>query len=201
MLENYPAYLMFINDRIAKFFEMQKPYISCSKGCAKCCKNAQFPYSEIEIKYLLSGFLQLDEGTKAVIENNINKVLEQKKNFNGEEFFYDCPFLINDVCSVYHYRGLVCRTFGLLARGVDGRMKIPFCAYEGLNYSNVLDLEKREISKEKVEALNFPEKPAGFNISYTFLTDSDFEKTFNFKFGEKKSLIDWFIPESSDGVG
>ena len=190
MLQNYLLYLSFINGKLEKFFNRQKPYIMCEKGCGKCCKNAQFPFSKIEFDFLLAGVCRLPEETKQIIWNNIAKVLEQRENFKGKKFLYDCPFLINDVCSVYPYRGIVCRTFGLMSKGADGRIKVPFCCFEGYNYSNVIDLETRKIS-----AKGFEEEPLGFNISYEFLTDPDFEKGFKFEFGEKKPLIEWFIKQ------
>ena len=61
MLANYITYLNFIDEKLKKFFERQKPYIFCKKGCTKCCKNAQFPYSSIETAYLISGFMKLDK--------------------------------------------------------------------------------------------------------------------------------------------
>lgn len=193
MFTNYERYLKFITSKIDKFFEMQKPFIFCKKGCAKCCKNAEFPFSLIELKYLLTGFLQLDKETQNIIEENLNKVKKQKEEFEGENFKYDCPFLINDVCSVYEYRGVICRSFGLLSNGLDDRVKVPFCCYEGYNYSNVIDMETKKISAEKVKAGNFTEEPYGFNVNYQYLTDKDFENEFNFEFGDKKCLIDWFI--------
>ena len=61
MLENYIKYLKIVDSKLQKFFEIQKPYIFCKKGCANCCKNAQFPYSRIEMLYLLEGAVKLSE--------------------------------------------------------------------------------------------------------------------------------------------
>lgn len=193
MFTNYERYLRFIGSKIDKFFERQKPFIFCKKGCAKCCKDAEFPFSLIELKYLLTGFLQLDKETQNIIEENLNRIKKEKEEFKGEKFRYDCPFLINDVCSVYEHRGVICRSFGLLSNGTDGRVKVPFCCYEGYNYSNVIDMETKKISAEKVKAGNFPEQPYAFNVNYNYLTDKDFEEEFNFEFGEKRCLIDWFL--------
>ena len=139
MLENYLTYLVFLNTKLTKFFASQKQFIFCQKGCARCCKNAEFPYSQIELKYLLYGYLKLDKETRNKIEENIKQVVDEKSKYKGDAFRYTCPFLIDDVCSVYDYRGIVCRTFGLLTKGVDDKVKVPFCCYEGLNYSNVMD--------------------------------------------------------------
>ena len=190
MTEDYKKYLKYLNEKLSKFFESQKEYIKCSKGCSKCCEKGEYPYSETELKYLLSGFLELDKKTQDIIEQNILEVIEQKKN-TDEKFLYKCPFLINNACSVYEYRGIICRTFGLID-STNEPAKLPFCAYEGLNYSNVADSEQNIITEKKYKQSGSLNKPLGFNISYDLLTSEKVENVFNFKFGDKKSLIDWF---------
>ena len=193
MIQNYITYLNFIDEKLKKFFARQKPYIFCKKGCGKCCKNAQFPYSSIETAYLLYGFMQLDKSVQDKVDLNLQKVIEEKRKFTGKKFRYNCPFLVDDVCCVYEYRGLVCRSFGLMTNGINGKIQVPFCCYEGLNYSNVMDDEGKKVSKEKFEKLKVEEEPVAFNVSYEFLTDPDFERGFNFSFGEKKPLIEWLM--------
>ena len=192
ILENYLKYLAFLNKKFDEFFISQKPYIFCKKGCALCCKNAEFPYSKIEFIYLLSGLKSLDKQTATGILTNIQKLISLKKKNKQPKFLYDCPFLTDNVCSIYPYRGLVCRTFGLLSIGKNGNVKIPFCSSMGLNYSNILDKEKRQLSSELFEKSGYKEKPVGFNIEYDFITNKKFEEKFGFSFGDKKPLIDWF---------
>lgn len=194
MTDNYTNYLSFIDTKISGFFEKQKPYIFCKKGCGKCCQNAQFPYSQIEITHLLNGYRKLDYNIKQQVLENITKINKQKNEFKDkkEQFKYDCPFLINNECSVYEYRGIVCRTFGLITlNNESGKMMLPFCAYQGLNYSNVLEPDSGVISTDKFKKGKFLQEPLSFNVSYEFLTDTDFEYSFKFEFGERKALIDW----------
>lgn len=195
MIENYEKYLEYLNGKLGEFFEKQKDYIKCQKGCAKCCKNAEFPFSFLEFKYLMQGFMTLEKEKQDLIEDNIFKIIEDKKIFTGKKFSYDCPFLIDDVCSVYKYRGIVCRTFGLLIPDSNDadNTKIPFCYKEGLNYSNVFDEEMNTLSTKKFEELGFKTPPLGFNVSHTYLTSEYFETNYNLKFGAKNILIDWFI--------
>lgn len=188
---NYENYLAFVQEKLNKFFKAQSPFIACKEGCAHCCKNAQFPYSQMEFNYLIYGSLSIDKEIQSQIEKNIEKVLKDKKEFQGEKFRYDCPFLINNSCSVYQHRGLICRAFGLLEICHQDKLKIPFCHELGLNYANVVDNDKKIISEEKYKALNVEEQPLSYNVGYNFLTSEEIENSFNFKFGEKKSLIDW----------
>ncbi len=195
MFENYEKYLEFLNEKLQKFFESQKPFIFCHKGCAKCCKKAQFPYSLLEIRYLLSGFLKLDKETQDKIEENLQSIVKKKKKFRGKVFKYECPFLIDDVCSVYEYRGVICRTFGLMTNTIEQKLRAPFCYEKGLNYSNVMNIRTRKISPRKYKKLGVKEEPLCFNVSYKFLTDRSFEEDFNIRFGEVKPLINWFLDE------
>lgn len=193
MIENYLTYLKFLDTKFEAFFEKQKPYVFCKKGCGLCCKNARFPYSQIEMIYLLSGLQKQDDATILKVMDNIKKVKAAKKEFEGERFLHDCPFLIDNICSVYAYRGIICRSFGLMMVGSDGKINVPFCCFDGYNYSNVMDDDGKNVSAEKFKSLQVKEEPIAFNISYNNLTDSDIETGFHFKFGEKKPLIDWFM--------
>ncbi len=193
MFENYEKYLTFLNSELEKFFTAQAPYIFCKRGCSKCCQNAEFPYSELEAAYLCRGFKQLDENTQNIISNNINKIKQEKAAFKGTKFLYTCPFLTDNACSVYQYRGIICRTFGLIANDDSEKAKLPFCFSEGLNYSNVVDLEKNQITQEKYIQSGIKTPPLGYNISYDFLTNPKFESIFKINFGGKKPLIDWFL--------
>ncbi len=189
MLNNYLKYLNMLDEKLNQFFEKQKPYIFCKKGCAKCCKNARYPFSEIEFQYLITGYKTLPENTKQKICSNIKNILE-KKNIN-EDFNYQCPFLIDDICSIYKYRGIICRTFGLLNTAEPKGTEIPFCTLEGLNYSNVYDTKERRISEKMFAKLHIQQEPIVFNVRYDFLTSQDFGNSYGFKFGEVQPLIKW----------
>ena len=194
-LNNYLTFLTFIQQKIDKYFEKQAPYIFCKRGCGMCCKHAQFPYTRIEIRLLLLGYSQLPEDKLKIIDNNITQILEKRKKYRGKKFLYDCPFLINNECSIYNYRGLICRTFGLMLNGSNGHVQVPFCCFKGYNYSNVLNLRTKMISVRKFKKLGVKQEPASYNLEYFSLIDESFERGFNFKFGEKKALIDWFVED------
>jgi len=67
-------------------------YTPCHKGCCECC-HIEVAVSTLEVKY---------------IENHLAIV----PNWNGNiKQFYGapCPFLTNNLCSIYKYRPFVCR--------------------------------------------------------------------------------------------
>lgn len=185
-ISNYMFYLSYLNKKLDGFFKAQAPYIKCQKGCSKCCQNGIYPFSRIEFDYLMVGFLQLPIEIQQKITAKINKIKKAKSEI------YECPFLINNACSVYDFRGIICRSFGLMAiNNEGGSAKIPFCAFSGLNYSNVVDFDTKIISQEKFDKLGVKEEPLAYNVSYQFLTSKEIEKNFEINFGEKKPLIDW----------
>ena len=194
---NFINYLNFIQEKLDRFFEAQSPFIFCSKGCGRCCKNQIFPYSQIEIQNLIVGASKLDSATQKTIENNIDTVLHNKQKFDKNKkikkrFFYDCPFLINNVCSIYEYRGIVCRAFGLMTKYEDDATGVPFCCFDGLNYSNVINLKTKKLSTRKYKKLKTEKTPNIYHVTYKELTDEALANGFGFKFGEIKPMIDWF---------
>lgn len=191
-LQNYLKYLMYIQSKLDKFFAAQTPYIFCEKGCSKCCKNARFPYSDVEMKYLILGTQTLELKVQKQIEQKIDEIIKEKERLNGKKIYHDCPFLIDGSCAVYNYRGVVCRAFGLMTNKDDKTLGVPMCCFEGLNYSNVVNLKTKKISVYKFKKLKTDIEPLSYNASYNFLTDNDFERIFDFSFGEKKFMLDWF---------
>ena len=193
MIENYTRFLEFLNEKLNTFFEEQKPYIFCKKGCSLCCQNAEFPYSKLEASYLKLGYVRLDKNIRDIVTNNIIQIKKEKADCKEEKFLYTCPFLINDVCSVYEYRGIICRTFGLITDNDKDNVNVPFCHKFGLNYSNVTDLETKKITEKKWKESGISVEPHEFNnVSYKHLTGEKIEEIFEIKFEEKRPLIDWF---------
>ena len=191
MLDKYLEFLEYLMGSLNNYFTSQAPYIECKMGCSKCCSNGDYPFSEIEVELLKIGFNKLDAEKKQKILNNIQKIIKDKEECpNKDEFRYPCPFLTDNVCSVYDYRGIICRTFGLIYIKEGAKMQIPFCAYEGLNYSNVLDKEKDMLDADKMKALGIEVEPKAYNIHYDFLTSDKVAHDFQFEYGKKNSLIE-----------
>lgn len=186
-ISNYMFYMAYLNKKLEGFFAQQAPYIFCKKGCSKCCQNGEYPFSKIEFDYLMVGCLQLPIEIQQKIKAKIKKIKDAKQKT------YECPFLFNNSCSVYEFRGIICRSFGLMSINNDGGFsKIPFCAFKGLNYSNVVEHKTKIVSVEKFKKLGVEEEPLAYNVSYSFLTSPEIEKNFEINFGDKKPLIDWF---------
>ena len=186
MIERYKEYLDFLDSKLEKMFNSQAPFIKCQRGCAYCCKEGEYPISELEYIYLMLYYNTLDDTLKDKINENISDLLNQSR-----KKMYECPFLVDNICSVYPARAIICRTFGLISYDKSDKKRIPFCINIGLNYSDVFDKYTNKIIKKAEDGT----EPVAFNIDRTFLRSNKFEKEFNIFFGEDKPLIDWLEEE------
>lgn len=185
-IENYEKFLNVLMMDLETIFTDQREYICCKEGCAFCCKKGEYPFSKLEFDYLMLGYSELSIKR----QNEIKAKIDFIKKIGDKE--YSCPFLFDDVCSVYKYRGLTCRTFGLLTERADKTLTIPFCTNLGLNYSNVYDKNSRQILTELYKENNYYIPPTAFKLNYRNIMSLPLAKELNLEFGEVKRLIDWF---------
>lgn len=189
----YEKYLEYIDGKIAKFFNQASPYIFCKEGCSFCCKKGAYPFSHLEFRYLLFGSLSLKPEEMLTIDKNVDKLKELQKQNSEDVFYYECPFLINNKCSVYKHRGLICRSHGLVFYLQETKeLRVPACVDEGLNYSSVYDKKTKIFSKNMFEKTGIKDEPVAYNLSLKFLLNNDATKALDLNFGENKPLIDWF---------
>ena len=162
---NYSVFIKNLDKKLKQYFELHKEYICCCMGCSFCCEKGDYPISQVELEYLIHGFMVLPDNIKRLVQENIKNIQKGKI----------CPFLIDKKCSVYEYRPIICRVHGLAYLCKDGVVKIPYCVNNGKNYTNVYKDGMVTINPIK-ENLDTP------NV----LKDIDF--------GEIRNLIDWINP-------
>ena len=104
ILEDIEDYQKNIHEKVSKAVQSQKG-LACEKGCACCCYGWQVKLTFAELFLFLKALNKLDNSLKKEIVQKLEKFKER----------YDentpCPFLINNLCSVYEARPFVCRTF------------------------------------------------------------------------------------------
>ena len=191
MFKIYEKYLEAIDEYLSKCFKSQGVFIHCKSGCSMCCEVGEYPFSRLEMEYLMNGFPELAVDVQILIRNKIKELKARKKDFSGR-FMHECPFLIEKKCVLYSRRGVVCRTFGLASfEQIDGRpvIKLPECSRHGLNYSEILDNSKLGIEAFQKYGVSGP-IPHSLNLNY-------FEKEIiqgvkGLEFGEIRSMLDWF---------
>ena len=81
----------------------------CRKGCSRCCMVD------------LSVFrIEADSVRKWFRELAVGKADELRSLWSGEKPEGGCAFLVNDACTIYEARPLICRTQGLPLRFIEG---------------------------------------------------------------------------------
>ena len=182
MLKRYESFLKDLDRRLADYFNVHKKYLYCKKGCTSCCEIGEYPFSRLEAEYIMSGFIKLKPDIQKIIKNNIKHLIIQKQENHSKRFTYKCPFLIDKECTLYDYRGIVCRTFGL-AYITNGKVMLPECANSGLNYSSLYSQEKGEILLDN---------PIEEDLHINKLLRSNLAEKYELECGEIRPLIDWF---------
>ena len=178
MLQRYEKFLEKLDKRLEKYFEEQCEFIKCKSGCSACCEVGEYPFSRLEIEYLMSGFVNLPFGIKHKIKEDIKHLKQENPKL------YRCPFLINNMCGLYKYRGIVCRTHGLAWYDEsENRIRLPYCVNIGLNYSKVFDRETGEV---------FLQNPIRERLRIDSILKSPQAKSYQIECGEIRPLIRWF---------
>lgn len=178
MLEKYEEFLKILDKRLNRYFKNEKQYIRCKAGCADCCEVGEYPFSRLEVEYLMKGFSELPMEKKRKIKEEIERLREERPKM------HKCPFLIKKKCSVYKYRGIVCRTHGLAWYDAEeNRIRLPYCVNKGLNYAKVFNRETGEV---------FLDNPIRERLRIDTILGSDEAKSFGLEYGEIKPLMKWF---------
>ncbi len=176
MLKRYELFLEKFDKRLNKYFEEQCEFIKCKEGCSACCEVGEYPFSRLEAEYLMSGFIKLSSDVKDKIRQKIKHLKSENPKM------YKCPFLIDNMCSVYKYRGIVCRVHGLA--WFDGeKIQLPYCVNKGLNYSKAFDRETGEVY--------LPNAVQEHLRIDSILRSPEAEK-YELECGEIRPLIKWF---------
>lgn len=195
-MEKFYQFIRVIMERINSHFEDQKEYIHCKEGCSLCCEKGEYPCSELEFEFLKQGFSLLNKDIQQQIVENIVQLKKEKAEFDGKLFMHKCPFLINHRCSVYPFRMIICRTFGLsyyekATYEEKNTLKVPFCIEQGLNYSEVYDKENQTFSTELFKKTGYKKEPLTYNLDVEFLVKKFGQEIMDLDFGEFKRLLDW----------
>lgn len=161
-MQKYKLFLKNFDEKLEKYKSSHQAFLCCQKGCSICCEKGEYPISELELKYLMHGYIELDISTKIKIQENIKNIKKGEK----------CPFLINNFCSIYEHRPIICRVHGLAYLCKDNLAKLPYCVNLGKNYKNCY--KDNELLVEPIKD----------NLeTYEVLKDFDF--------GPIKNLYDW----------
>lgn len=131
--------IYYLIDELVKKVNSTYPYAPCKDKCSSCCKSYGLPrVTAIEWqnihKFLLNDLPEekrksLIEQTKRIYLNQIPALLEEQERIkisytriNPEDWpkkpdlkNLQCPFLVDDSCSIYQARPAICRSYGFFS--------------------------------------------------------------------------------------
>ena len=191
MLKLYKKYLEVVDEYLKTCFNAQRPFIHCIVGCSDCCEVGEYPFSRLEMEYLMAGFPTLSADLQLKIKNDIKDLLKERQNFNGR-FLHKCPFLVDKKCVLYERRGITCRAYGLASfEYINGEriIKLPECSKCGLNYSEVLCNGTVSLSDFAHHGVNSPIK---HSLKLDFFEKELLKGFSGLEFGEIRPLLSWF---------
>jgi Fe-S-cluster containining protein len=153
-IEEYLALRAEIDGHCSRLWQIHKNQMQCKSGCSMCCQS--FRILPVEY-YVIQNLL-----ISAEIPSFVSRGKDKKK----------CRFLINDACTIYENRPLMCRTHGFPLVRINEEAdayEVSFCElnFKGFNLNkftekNVFEEDKMNsqlflLNKRFVDEI-FPEK-------------------------------------------
>ncbi len=120
MSNKYQQLITEVNDLTARLNERYRSHLQCRSGCSGCCHHhlSVFPVEAAIIKVAIQDLPQI---LQERIHQQAISVVEHETEI--------CPLLVDDKCSIYNSRPIICRTQGLplLYEAEDANQEVDFC--------------------------------------------------------------------------
>lgn len=99
-------------------------HLVCQAGCSGCCHHHLSVFA-VEAEVIREAVLVLPDDVRTIVESQAHEVVEREANRKSVA----CPLLVDDRCSIYESRPVICRTQGLplLIEAEDGEQEVDFC--------------------------------------------------------------------------
>lgn len=117
-------------------------HLVCQAGCSGCCHHHLSVFA-VEAEVIREAVLVLPDDVRTIVERQAREVVEREANHEAVA----CPLLVNDRCSIYESRPVICRTQGLplLIEAEDGEQEVDFCPLNFTAPEAVEDLEAKHL--------------------------------------------------------
>lgn len=127
-LTDYHALLVQVDQLGGRVQQKYAAHIACKKGCDLCCRNLSiFPVEALSLVLALQ---------------HLPSAMQQRIHQKAATAISDmsCPLLDDQVCTLYAFRPIICRTHGLPLRTVyNRRQSIGFCQHNFRNLATIPD--------------------------------------------------------------
>ena len=149
MSSSYRKFISQVDQLVAKLQARYSKHLVCRAGCSGCCRHHLSVFA-VEADETRAAVEALPAPIRDRVEEQAREVI--KREAQGGPV--SCPMLVDDRCSIYQSRPLICRTQGLplLMEAEDGGQEVDFCPLNFTETGAVDDLDEGHLVP--LEALN-----------------------------------------------
>ncbi len=111
MVEQTYAYVDSFIEQFLEHCKVEGSNLDCKKGCGFCCHQSVFmlPYEAFYLFSKYKGEIKVNQFKQRILEKDA--VTSQMKINEFLTYNKPCPFLVDNVCSIYDARPMACRLF------------------------------------------------------------------------------------------
>jgi uncharacterized protein len=125
-------------------------HLQCRAGCSGCCHH-HIAVFRVEAEAMSEAIASLPAATRSLLEAQARTTLDLESR--GEAPI--CPLLVDDKCSIYDHRPIICRTQGLplLIKSDDDEDEVDWCPLNFTSNDAEQDLDEKHLVH--LDELNF----------------------------------------------
>ena len=148
-MSSYREFIEHVDRLTAKLQARYSKHLVCRAGCSGCCHHHLSVFA-VEAEEARAAIEVLPVPIRARVEERAREVI--KREAQGAPVA--CPLLIDNRCSIYESRPLICRTQGLplLIEAEDGEQEVDFCPLNFTEPGAIDDLDEDHLAP--LDALN-----------------------------------------------
>lgn len=142
MTNSYRQLIEQVDALTARLSSQYARHLVCRSGCSGCCHHHLSVFA-VEAAAVREAVDALPESHRQRLEQQAGEVLDREARDEPTV----CPMLVEDLCSIYAARPLICRTQGLplLLEAEDGEAEVDFCPLNFTAPDAVADLDEAHL--------------------------------------------------------
>ncbi|MGH9672355.1 MAG: YkgJ family cysteine cluster protein [Bryobacteraceae bacterium] len=150
MIDQYLAVCGLVEREFERNRALHRNRIQCRPGCSDCCHQL-FQITEIEAAYISLGVSRMEPPERDRLRDRASVYLDERRalvsrvgepeawgNLPARGTRLACPALVDGICTIYEFRPLICRKFGMPLFNPDRPHRVYACE---LNFRDGEEIE------------------------------------------------------------
>jgi len=140
VISEYSEHISAVDREFRREAEMFKDRMRCGRGCSMCCSQ-MFSISTIEAAYISRAVKSMPEAERERLQAASSEYLARARVMTGNDdssgkeqsivprpgLRLQCPALLNDACSIYDVRPIICRKWGIPIFNPSKPLEVQAC--------------------------------------------------------------------------